>query len=59
MDHTNLENMLHANLKEYMKNNDMDGFISDMALLLECHINDMEDCVDTLSDNVVEMITTA
>jgi len=59
MDHTDLTAVLHANLKEYMKNDDLDGFISDMALLLECNINDMEDCVETLSDNVVDMILTA
>ena len=54
-----LEQALHLNYVEYMKNDDIEGFLSDMSLLLQCHIEDEEDAIETLRDNVADMQATA
>lgn len=54
-----LEKALHLNYVEYMKNDDIEGFLSDMSLLLQCHIEDEEDAIETLRDNVADMQATA
>lgn len=43
------------NYEEYMKNEDVEGFFSDMSLLLQCHVDDEDDVAETLLDNLREM----
>ena len=49
---------LAANYDVYMFNEDIEGFLSDMSLILQCHVEDEEETAEALNDNRAEMLET-
>lgn len=47
------------NYEVYMVNDDLEGFASDLALFLQCHIEEPEDLLEDLTQNVIDMKETS
>ena len=48
-----------ANYQVYMANDDVKGFANDLALFLQCYIDESEDLIEDLTQNVIDMKETS
>lgn len=48
-----------ANYQVYMVNDDVQGFANDLALFLQCYIDESEDLIEDLTQNVIDMKETS
>ena len=49
---------LAANFDVYMINKDIEGFLSDMSLILQCHVEDEKETAEALFENRDEFVKT-
>ena len=49
---------LAANYDVYMINKDIEGFLSDMSLILQCHVEDEEETAEALFENRDDFVKT-